>query len=123
VALAVGALVVYGGADPSGARLSWVTVVAAPVVSTAFFAFLIRKGLAAQRAPALQDLGRLIGLVGEARTTIAREGSVYVAGELWSATAEQFIPAEAPVVVVGRSGLVLKVVPAPQPSREQPAVS
>jgi membrane-bound ClpP family serine protease len=68
-------------------------------------------------------LGRLIGLVGEARTTIAREGSVYVAGELWSATAEQFIPAEAPVVVVGRNGLVLKVVPAPLPSREQPAVS
>lgn len=122
-ALAVGALVVYGGADRSGARLSWVTVVGAPLVSTLFFAFLIRKGLAAQRAPALQDLGRLIGQAGVARTTIAREGSVYVAGELWSATAEQFIAAETPVVVVGRAGLVLKVVPAPQPSREQPAVS
>jgi membrane-bound serine protease (ClpP class) len=122
VALALGALATYGD-DRSGASLSWVTVVAAPAVSSLFFLFLIRKGLAAQRAPALQDLHRLIGLVGVTRTPVAREGSVYVGGELWSATAEQLIPPETAVVVVDRSGLVLKVVPAPQPNREQPAAA
>jgi membrane-bound serine protease (ClpP class) len=121
VALALGALATYGGVNRSGASLSWVTVVAAPLASSLFFLFLIRKGLAAQRAPALQDLHRLIGLVGVTRTPVARQGSVYVGGELWSATAEQPIPPETAVVVVDRSGLVLKVAPAPQPSQEQPA--
>jgi membrane-bound serine protease (ClpP class) len=120
VALALGALAVYRGADDTTGTLSWVTVVGAPLVSSLGFAFIIRKGLAAQRAPAVQDLRRLIGQVGVARTPVAREGSVYVGGELWSATAETPIPAEASVVVVDRRGLVLTVAPAP-PAAGMPA--
>jgi membrane-bound serine protease (ClpP class) len=112
IALALGALAVYRGVDSSSGTLSWITVVAAPLLSTIFFGLLIRKGLAAQRAPALQDLGQLIGQVGVTRTEVEREGSVYVGGELWSATAEHAIPAETDVVVLERHGLVLKVAPA-----------
>jgi membrane-bound serine protease (ClpP class) len=115
LALGLGALALYSGADRSAGTLSWVTLVAAPLLSTLFFGWVIRQGLAAQRAPALQDLGRLIGQVGVARTEVAREGSVYVAGELWSATAEHLIPAQTDVVVLERQGLVLKVAPAPRP--------
>ena len=111
IALALGALAVYRGGDSSSGTLSWITVVAAPLLSTIFFGLLIRKGLAAQRAPALQDLGQLIGQVGVTRTEVEREGSVYVGGELWSATAEHAIPAETDVVVLERRGLVLKVAP------------
>jgi membrane-bound serine protease (ClpP class) len=129
IALAVGALAVYRGDERSSAQLSWITVVGAPLATTLFFGWLIRKGLAAQRAPALQDLRRLIGQVGVSRTVVEREGSVYVGGELWSATADQPIPPETDVVVLERRGLVLKVAPAanghpppaPQPSGETQA--
>jgi membrane-bound serine protease (ClpP class) len=114
LSLAVGAVAVYQGADASGARLSWVTVVAGPLLSSLVFGLIMRKGLAAQRAPAMQDPGSLLGQVGVTRTPVGREGSVYVGGELWSATADDGIPAETPVVVVERRGLVLKVRPAPR---------
>lgn len=120
LSLAVGALVIYQGADPSGARLSWVTVVAAPLVSSLAFGLIVRKGLAAQRAPVLQDPGGLIGQVGVTRTPVGREGSVYVGGELWSATADDGIPAETPVVVLERRGLVLRVTPAPRAGAAEP---
>jgi membrane-bound serine protease (ClpP class) len=113
VALALGALAVYGGAGTSSGRLSWVTVVAAPALSTLVFGLLLRKSLAAQNAPPVHDLQRLIGSVGVTRTEVARQGSVYVGGELWSATAQQRLPAGTRVVVLERRGLVLKVAPLP----------
>jgi membrane-bound serine protease (ClpP class) len=131
IALAVGALAVYRGDERSSAQLSWITVIGAPLVTALFFGWLIRQGLAAQRAPALhaERLHRLIGQVGVARTEVEREGSVYVGGELWSATADQCIPPETDVVVLERRGLVLKVAPAAnghpspaaQPAGEKPA--
>jgi membrane-bound serine protease (ClpP class) len=118
VAMALGALFLFRDDAPSPAQVSWVTIVAAPLVSTAFFGYLIRKGLAAQRAPAFQDLRRLIGASGVARTAIGREGTVYVAGEEWSATAAEPIPAGAAVTVVERRGLTLVVQAQPQPAAQ-----
>jgi membrane-bound serine protease (ClpP class) len=120
MALGVGALLLFRVEDRSQAQLSWVTIIGAPLVTTALFGFVIRRGLAAQRAPAMQDLRRLIGTVGVARTDVEREGSVQVDGELWSASAERLIRAGTDVVVVERHGLVLKVAPAPE---AQPAGS
>ena len=61
-----------------------------------------------QSTPA-HDLGVLIGAVGEARTEIFIEGTVYVHGEEWSAFSRVVIPAKARVRVLGRSGLILEV--------------
>ncbi len=61
-----------------------------------------------QREPA-HDPGRLVGQVGEAKTDIYDEGSVQVAGELWSARSESLIPSGTHVRVVNREGLVLTV--------------
>lgn len=55
------------------------------------------------------DLGVLIGKVGEARSDIFQEGTVYVHGEEWSAFSRVMIPAKARVRVLGRSGLILEV--------------
>ncbi len=46
------------------------------------------------------------------RTDVERQGSVYVGGELWSATAEHRLLPETEVVVLERNGLILKVAPA-----------
>jgi membrane-bound serine protease (ClpP class) len=55
------------------------------------------------------DLSGLIGQVGEARTRINDEGSVFVAGELWSARSDEPIPAGSSIRVLRREGFILVV--------------
>jgi membrane-bound serine protease (ClpP class) len=57
----------------------------------------------------MHDLEGLVGQVGEARTKIEEEGSVLVAGELWSAKSEKPITAGSTIRVLRRDGFVLIV--------------
>ena len=68
-----------------------------------------QKAIEADQMRPAHDLEALIGAIGEAKTTIANEGSVQVAGELWSASSEQTIPQGAHIKVVGRDGFSLVV--------------
>lgn len=68
-----------------------------------------RKGLEAIALRPDFDLSRLDGMVGEATTSIYREGSVYINGEEWSAWSDTPIPAGSRVKVISRQGLVLEV--------------
>ena len=70
------------------------------------------KTLEALRLRPSQDLSRLIDELGEARTDIFNEGTVYAGGEDWTARSDALIPAGSQVKVIGREGLVLKVVKA-----------
>jgi membrane-bound serine protease (ClpP class) len=91
----------------------------ATVVSILYAGFLwisVRKILQAAQARPVHDLAALIGQVGEARTRVQEDGSVQVAGELWSARSNQLIPAGSSVKVVGREGFVL-LVEEPQESK------
>lgn len=74
-----------------------------------FLWLAVRKSIEAWLTPPRQDVNALIGRTGEAKTDIHIEGSVQLAGELWSAQSEQPIPAGAMVKVVGREGLILTV--------------
>lgn len=76
-----------------------------------YFWIAIRKALEAMRRPPLQDMDALVGQVGETRTRVHHEGTVYVDGELWSARSPCPIPPGHPVRVVGREGFVLIVEP------------
>lgn len=67
------------------------------------------KVLEAEKSKPVQDLNRLIGQIGEAKTHISDEGTVQVAGELWSARSEQPIPIGARIRVMDREGFVLIV--------------
>lgn len=67
------------------------------------------KVLEAESKPPAQDLGKLVGGVGEARTDIGIEGSVYLQGEMWTAESETPIKAGSYVKVLSRKGFVLKV--------------
>ncbi|MEP7357695.1 MAG: NfeD family protein, partial [Anaerolineales bacterium] len=92
IAMGLGGLLVFPQDGRSAAHLSWLTILGAPLVTTAVFGLLIRQGLRTLHMPALQDLRRLVGSVGVTRTEVAREGTIYVAGEDWSATADGKIP-------------------------------
>ena len=68
-----------------------------------------RKGMEAMKMKPSQDLKRLIGQIGEARTDINNTGTVYVTSEEWSARSHELIHAGTQVKVVDREGLVLMV--------------
>ena len=70
---------------------------------------LARKMLEAAALPPLQDVHRLIGMIGTARTKIHEVGTVHLESELWSARSEQEIPAGSEVRVVKVDGITLVV--------------
>jgi len=81
------------------------------VLATLLLWFLGRKTIDAMRAIPNQDLSRLIGMIGEARTDITLEGTVYVAGEEWTARSDKKIRAGSQVKIINRDGLILMVEP------------
>jgi membrane-bound serine protease (ClpP class) len=97
---------------PIGLGVNPIVAVGSGVVTLAFFLILIRKVWQARRAPPFVGAESMVGAFGEAREELAPEGLVFVSGALWKAVATpEPIHAGAPVRVVGRDGLQLKVVP------------
>ena len=82
---------------------------AASLLYAAFVWLAVRKSIQAIQAPPTHDLAALVGQVGEAKTKIYEDGSVQVAGELWSARSKAPIPAGRQVIVVARDGFTLEV--------------
>ena len=76
-----------------------------------FFWIAIRRSLAAHRARRAHDPLAVMGQVGEVRTPLDPIGSVYVAGELWSARSQRPLDVGASVRVQGKDGLILEVEP------------
>ena len=79
------------------------------ILYAGFIWIAVRKTLQAAHARPTHDLSVLVGQIGEAKTRIYKEGSVQVAGELWSARSEKAIPVGSPVRIVAREGFVLLV--------------
>jgi membrane-bound serine protease (ClpP class) len=97
---------------PSVGFLPAVNPILAALLSLLVAGFLwwtIRKVVAAHHTHPLQDLQNLIGQTGEAKSLVQEEGSVQIAGELWSARSEKSIPAGSRVRVINRAGFVLVV--------------
>jgi membrane-bound serine protease (ClpP class) len=69
----------------------------------------VRKTVQAAAARPVHDLDVLVGSKGEARSKIHEEGSVHVAGEMWSARSDQAIPAGSSIRVIRREGFILVV--------------
>jgi len=78
-------------------------------LSASFFWIAATKYLEAERRRPAHDLKSLIGQVGEAKTDVYGEGSVQVAGEMWSARSRALIPNGSTVRVVDRDGFILQV--------------
>jgi membrane-bound serine protease (ClpP class) len=83
--------------------------VMASVLVTGFLWLAVRKSMEAAGARPSHDLNGVLGMSGEARTDVHDEGSVQVAGELWSARSENLIPKGSSIRVVRRDGFVVVV--------------
>ncbi len=82
------------------------------LLTLGFFWLAIGKALAAAQARPVHDPEAVLGQVGEARTALDPIGSVYVAGELWTARSRRPLAEGTRVRVVSRDGLMLIVEPA-----------
>jgi membrane-bound serine protease (ClpP class) len=107
VALIAGALILF---NSPLYRISIGAVVAVAGVTGVFFAFAVGKAVAAQRRQAVTGREGLIGEMAEARTSLDRQGTVFLKGELWDAEAlDEAIPRGESVEVVAVSGFRLQV--------------
>ena len=106
--LILGSVFMFPRSSSSGTVNPLIAVIASAFVA-GFLWVAARKSVEAAGAKPLHDLDALVGRTGEARTKIEEEGSVLVAGELWSAKSDNAIAAGSPVRVVRRDGFVLVV--------------
>jgi membrane-bound serine protease (ClpP class) len=92
--------------------------VLATAFTLVFYWFAVRSVIAAQKLDSRFDPEHVLGAIGEARTDLDLDGTVFVGGELWSASAEQPIRDGSKVRVCAREGLVLKVMEAEMETKE-----
>jgi membrane-bound serine protease (ClpP class) len=84
VALVAGALLLF---NSPLYRVSIAAIVSVSVVTGLFFAFAVTKVIQARNRPVVTGREGLVGLQAQARTALEPEGTVFVKGELWKATA------------------------------------
>ncbi len=108
VLLVIGSVFIFPRTGDQALVNPLVAVVGSGLVAV-FLWIAVRKSLEAAHARPLHDMNLLLGQIGEARTRVNDEGSVLVAGELWSARSEQPIPAGSSVRVLRREGFILIV--------------
>lgn len=85
-----------------------VAVVASGMVAPSLW-IMLRKAIEAMSRRPTHDPDSLVGQIGETKTRIHNEGSVYIGGELWSARSESELPSGIHVRVIRREGFVLVV--------------
>jgi membrane-bound serine protease (ClpP class) len=111
IAFFLGSLMLFKG-EPSGYSLPMSWVIAATLVTAAFFIFFVSKGIRAQYLPTRAGSETMIGKTVAAQSRIdAAGGRVFIEGELWNAVSETPVETGQNVEVTGLEGLTLKVRP------------
>jgi len=91
-------------------RVSITAVISVAVVTGLFFAFAVAKVVMAHREPSVTGREGLIGRIAQARTALQPDGTVFIKGELWDATAlDGLIEAGESVEIVAAEGFRLQV--------------
>jgi membrane-bound serine protease (ClpP class) len=91
-------------------EVPWPTIIGLALVTGGFFAFVMTKGLMAQRRRTVTGLEGMIGHVGQVRQVLAPVGLVLVDGEIWRAESESGpVGVGESVIVTGSEGLLLRV--------------
>jgi len=106
--LVIGSVFIFPRTE-EGAIVNPIVAIVASGLVAGFLWIAVRKSVEAASVRPSHDLDGLVGQIGEARTKVNEEGSVQVAGELWSARSEKPIAAGNSIRVVKREGFVLIV--------------
>jgi membrane-bound serine protease (ClpP class) len=79
------------------------------LVVVGFFWIVVIKGVLASKMKPSHILTDVVGTTGETRTKVYKEGSVYAAGEMWSAWSKEPIPENSRVKIISKDGFILEV--------------
>jgi membrane-bound serine protease (ClpP class) len=113
IAFFLGALMLFNQ-EPKVYQLPMTWVISTTLVTAAFFAFFISKGIRAQFKPVQTGKETMIGKTVNALSRIDSQGGrVFIEGETWKAVSETPVEAGQPVEITGIEGLTLKVKPKP----------
>lgn len=120
VSFVLGSYLLFGDGAPPGYDINPVAIWSVAGFLVVFFLLIGGAVIRAQRRKPATGQEGLIGEIGHARTDLNPDGMVFVAGELWQATAVSpepnpkpvTVPAGSPVVVTRMRGLHLDVRPA-----------
>ncbi len=111
ISFLIGSLMLFNRADPLF-RLSLSYIIPATLMTAAFFAFVIGKGLRAQRLPVKTGVQAMVGRTVTASTPIDSQGGrVFVEGENWSAVSDTPVEPGEVIEIAEVQGLTLKVKP------------
>jgi membrane-bound serine protease (ClpP class) len=107
-AFVIGALMMFP-AHGTGFTLSGAVIIGAAIGSAALILLALAALMRARQHPVVTGSEALIGAQGEAVSWDGNEGRVRVAGEIWRARADAPLTAGAPIKVIKRDGLILRV--------------
>jgi membrane-bound serine protease (ClpP class) len=111
ISFLIGSLMLFDRGDPLF-RLSLAYIIPATVITAAFFAFVIGKGLRAQALPVKAGSETMVGKTVKLLTAIdPRGGKVFVEGEYWNAVSDIPIEKDGNAEVAAVEGLTLKLKP------------
>jgi membrane-bound serine protease (ClpP class) len=111
LAFLAGSLMLFDRHDPLF-RLSLAYIIPSVILTSAFFLFIVGKGLRAQRLPIKAGKETMIGKIADALTPIdSHAGKIFVEGEYWSARSATPINQGDAVQIVAIEGLTAKVIP------------
>jgi Membrane-bound serine protease (ClpP class) len=116
LALLVGSLFLFRQSNGLPA-IDPILAVVVSIISGGIMWYIGRRAVEAIAQHPAIDLDQLIGLIGDTRTPVNNQGSVYVDGEIWTAHSDTSIPVGSKVRIKSRTGLVLEV----EPVNNQPA--
>jgi len=107
--LIIGSAFIFRGDVWWRPEVSLVLATVTSLLTGGFFWIVASKTLDADESPLQHDLTTLIGAIGEAKSEVHHDGSVYVQGEIWTARSQAPLAFGTIVRVVARDGLVLEV--------------
>jgi membrane-bound serine protease (ClpP class) len=111
VSFFLGAMMLFNHAGP-GFHLSLRWIIPATAVTTAFFVFVVAKGIRAQFRPPTTGREGMMGKTAPAQTPIdASGGKVFIEGEIWNAVSATPVEPGQLIEVTGMNGLTLQVKP------------
>jgi membrane-bound ClpP family serine protease len=111
IAFVIGSTYLFQGAEWWQPGVNPILAIVVSLLASGYLWIATTKVLEADKLRPRHDLGKIIGVIGEAKTDISDEGSVQLVSELWSARSDTPIPAGSKVRVVKREGFILEVEP------------
>ena len=110
VAMVMG-IVILVDTDVPELQIGWVPAIGITLPFAAISVFLLQLAIRSFRYKVVTGSEAMVGEIGEARTTLDPEGTVFVHSELWSARATSLVPAGQRIRVVSVDDMKLEVEP------------